>query len=550
MNPTSLRMLVLVPVLALAACGSRTIGETDFDTALARRLTHAPAWADDAVAWRATRIAYARNGGELLWLGSARPTSQARALADTLAAAGDEALDPAHYDVRATLALQPRYGIWPLRRYDAHAAAEVDVRVTYAAARYVRDLAFGAVPRSALGGAWRAGADERAAAATGRLLQDAATSNATRVLARAAPRHAQYARLRAALGHLRAVASRGDWLRVPEAMKVKPGESNPGIAQLRARLVADGALHAESSGDTLDDALQEALRPVQRRYGLDDDGVPGKATLAALNVPVSERIRAIELAMERWRWLPRTLGERHVLVNIPAFELMARESGRTTLAMRVVTGRPATPTPTFSDTMETVVFSPFWHVPPSILANEVKPGLREDPDYLARKNMELVRNGMSVDPSSVDLEDPTLRVRQRPGAGNALGQVKFLFPNGFDVYLHDTPQDSLFARTARSFSHGCIRVEQPQALAEWVLAGQSPWTMDAIVSAMQSGSERHVRLADSIPVHIVYQTVWVDDDGTLRFLNDVYSHDTRQIALLPHPETTLTGNVALAEAAP
>jgi L,D-transpeptidase YcbB len=315
--------------------------------------------------------------------------------------------------------------------------------------------------------------------------------------------------------------------------------------------VADGALPAAAAtGDTLDETLQDALRPVQRRFGLEEDGVPGKATLAALNVPVSDRIREIELAMERWRWLPRKLGERHVLVNIPTFELMARERGRTTLAMRVVTGRPHTPTPTFSDTMETVVFSPYWHVPPSILANEVKPALAADPGYLERKNMELVRNGERVDPWSVDLSDPALRVRQRPGPGNALGQVKFLFPNGFDVYLHDTPEDSLFARSARSFSHGCVRVDQPQALAEWVLHGQEPWTTDAIASAMSSGNERHVKLAEPVPVHIVYQTAWVDDDGTLRFAKDVYDHDARHLALLAPSRAAPLGNVALAEAAP
>ncbi|HET7845527.1 MAG TPA: L,D-transpeptidase family protein [Xanthomonadales bacterium] len=546
------RLFLIGAVVALAGCGSRSVGEIDHEAALAQRLSQPPAWAGDAVAWRATRIAYARNDGDLLWLGSAHPTRNAELLAATLASARDEALDPSRYDVRDALALAPEHGVWPLRRYDVRAAAEADVRITYAAARYVHDLAYGTAPRDALGNGWVAARADNAAASTARLVQAASRGDTQRLLRQAAPRHPQYARLREALAHLRAVEANGGWLAVPEALKVKAGETDPGIEQVRARLVADGDLPAGSAGTMLDDTLQEALRRVQHRHGLAEDGVPGKSTLAALNVPVSDRIREIELAMERWRWLPRKLGERHVLVNIPAFELMAREHGRTALAMRVVTGRPYTPTPTFSDTMETVVFSPFWHVPPSIMANEVKPALREDPAYLAKKNMELVRNGEAVDPWSVDLEDPALRVRQRPGAGNALGQVKFLFPNRFDVYLHDTPQDSLFARSGlRSFSHGCIRVEQPQALAEWVLAGQEPWTTDAIAGAMQSGNERHVRLARKIPVHIVYQTAWVEDDGTLRFLPDVYSHDARQVALVPQLASPVAaGDVAIAEAAP
>ena len=546
-----IRLPCLGVLLALAGCGAHPVGEIADDAAIAQQLAQAPAWASDAMAWRATRLAYARNDGERLWLGAAHPTRQAEALTATLAAAADDALDPSRYDVSAALATVPAHGVWPLRRYDVRAAAEADVRITYAAVRYVHDLAYGVVPRGALGRDWLAASNDNAAAATARVVQAAARGDAARVLHKAAPRHAQYARLRVALAHLRAVDAAGGWLPVPETLKVKAGESDAGIASVRARLVADGELPQASTGTTLDEPLQEALKRVQRRHGLTDDGVPGSATLAALNVPAADRVREVELAMERWRWLPRDLGDRHVLVNIPAFELMGRDHGRTTLAMRVVTGQRSTPTPTFSDTMETVVFSPFWHVPPSILANEVRPALQKDPGYLAGKNMELVRNGETVDPWSVDLDDKSLRVRQRPGAGNALGQVKFLFPNRFDVYLHDTPSRSLFARNARALSHGCVRVAEPQALAEWVLAGQAPWTTDAIVTAMGAGNERHVALENDIPVHIVYQTAWVDDDGSLRFLPDVYSRDATQLALLPQPALSdPTGNVAIAQVAP
>lgn len=547
----SIRSLLLGTTLALAACGSRPVDEADFERALSQRLSSQPEWASDATVWRATRIAYARNGGELLWLGNAHPTRAGETLASVVASAADDALDPARYDVRAPLALQPAGVTWPFKRYEPRAAADADVRLTYAAASYAHDLAYGVVPRDALGKDWVAASDSRAAASVGRLVQAAARGDTEKLLRGAAPRHAQYARLRAALANLRAVDLHGGWLPVPLELRVKPGKADPAIEQLRARLVADGDLPAAAaSGTTLDEPLQEAVKHVQRRYGLTADGVPGKSTLAALNVAASDRVREVELAMERWRWLPRKLGERHVLVNIPTFELMGRDHGKTELSMRVVTGKPNTPTPTFSDTMETVVFSPYWHVPPSILANEVRPKLRSDPDYIARQNMELVRNGEAVDPYSVDPDDPALRVRQRPGAGNALGQVKFLFPNRFDVYLHDTPADALFARDARAFSHGCVRLEQPQALAEWMLGAQAPWTTDSIVAAMQSGNERHVALAQKVPVHIVYQTAWVDDDGTLRFVPDVYARDARQLALLDPPTNEMTSNLAVAELAP
>jgi murein L,D-transpeptidase YcbB/YkuD len=184
--------------------------------------------------------------------------------------------------------------------------------------------------------------------------------------------------------------------------------------------------------------------------------------------------------------------------------------------------------------MQTLVFSPYWNVPASILKDEVIPELDKDPDYLARKNMEVVRAGVPVDEGE-DLsfeDDPTLRVRQKPGAGNALGHVKFLFPNEFDVYLHDTPLDTLFVRRARGFSHGCVRIEKPFELAQWVLKDRPEWTPEKIDAAMNSGTERHVALKRKVPVYILYRTVWVDDDGSVRFANDLYGHDKRQLRLL------------------
>jgi murein L,D-transpeptidase YcbB/YkuD len=222
-----------------------------------------------------------------------------------------------------------------------------------------------------------------------------------------------------------------------------------------------------------------------------------------------------------------------LIVNIPSFHLVAREQGRTVLDMKVVVGKPGTETPVFSDEMETVVFSPYWNIPDTIAIGETAPAAIRDPAYLARNNIEVlsVSGGRTrlVDPATIDWSDPGqlegLAFRQRPGASNALGHVKFLFPNRFNVYLHDTPADGLFSRATRAYSHGCVRVERPEELAQYVLRGHHEWDAARIKRAMYSGQETHVKLKEKIPVHLVYFTVWVDDSGGVHFLPDPYRYD-------------------------
>ena len=244
----------------------------------------------------------------------------------------------------------------------------------------------------------------------------------------------------------------------------------------------------------------------------------------------------LALNLERWRWMPDDLGDRHVMVNIPSFHLEARENGQSVLDMRVVVGTPDNKTPIFSAMMATTVFSPYWNVPDSIVEGETAPAAARDPEFLERNNIEILRLSKSgakpVDPATVDWDDPVelkaLAFRQKPGAKNALGHVKFLFPNPYDVYLHDTPADALFARAGRAFSHGCVRVEQPEALANWVLKDSPEWNETRIVEAMHAGDEQHVKLERAIPVHIVYFTAWADDAGTIRLDPDVYGYDAMQ----------------------
>jgi murein L,D-transpeptidase YcbB/YkuD len=241
----------------------------------------------------------------------------------------------------------------------------------------------------------------------------------------------------------------------------------------------------------------------------------------------------IRINMERWRWMPRDLGDRYILVNVPAYQMQVIEGDKPALAMRVVVGDPKHTTPLFSDEMTTVVFSPNWNVPESIIRKEMLPKLVNDPDYLERQDIQVVgTSGEVVDTTAVDWEDDSavngLHFRQEPGPKNALGLVKFLFPNQFDVYLHDTPSHSLFNKERRALSHGCIRLENPVALAQYLLRDRPEWTAERISTAMNAGQEQGVPLKEKLPVHIAYFTAWVNADGTVTYTDDPYKLDERQ----------------------
>jgi len=251
---------------------------------------------------------------------------------------------------------------------------------------------------------------------------------------------------------------------------------------------------------------------------------------------MAEHASQIAINLERWRWMPDELGERYIIVNIPSFQLEAHQGEHNVLPMKVIVGTRDNKTPVFSDMMTTTVFSPYWNVPDSIVEGETAPAAARDPGFLQRNNIEILRVTKSgatpVDPSTVKWDDPeelkALAFRQKPGATNALGHVKFLFPNPYNVYLHDTPADALFARPGRAFSHGCVRVEKPEDLAKWLLLDAPEWTNEKIVEAMHAGDEQHVKLKQEIPVHIVYFTAWADDAGVVGLYPDVYGYDAAQ----------------------
>jgi murein L,D-transpeptidase YcbB/YkuD len=246
-------------------------------------------------------------------------------------------------------------------------------------------------------------------------------------------------------------------------------------------------------------------------------------------------IDQIRMNLQRWRWMPRDLGDRYVFVNVPAYQMQVMEGNHAVLAMRVVVGDPTHTTPLFSDEMTTIVFSPNWNVPESIIRKEMLPRLVKDPGYLERQDIQVVgTSGEVIDTEGVDWGDESsvtgLRFRQEPGPKNALGLVKFQFPNPFDVYLHDTPQDALFNKPHRALSHGCIRLENPVGLAQYVMRDKPEWTTEKISAAMNAGHEQAVALKEHLPVHIAYFTVWVNPDGSLTYTDDPYNLDTKQKA--------------------
>lgn len=307
----------------------------------------------------------------------------------------------------------------------------------------------------------------------------------------------------------------------------KATRAAPDFATTLTAAVADGELLK---------TWLDKVRPVHPEYAALQHTLAGINEKQRAQGTPDPRAGQIALNLERWRWLPDDLGSRHLLVNVPAFYMAARENGKPVLEMKVIVGKPENATPIFSDEMETVVFSPYWNVPDSIAEGETAPAAARDPNFLRRQNIEILRrkggSTEAVDPSSVDWDDPEaikeLAFRQKPGAGNALGHVKFLFPNSFDVYLHDTPADALFFRNGRALSHGCVRLEMPEDLAKYLLRDKPDWTGEKIKAAMHAGEEKHVALKEHVPVHIVYFTAWPKGDGDVQLFDDIYGFDSKQ----------------------
>lgn len=328
--------------------------------------------------------------------------------------------------------------------------------------------------------------------------------------------NAQYAALKNSLAAYYNAAKNGGWTKIINTAGLQKGTQSQAVVQLKKRLAASGDYVTTDTSNIYSDSLMMAVRTLQERYGLHPTGIINDTLVAQLNVPAEQRVQQILVNMNRALWLAPQTDSSRIMINIPAQQLVVYSDSGKVMTMPVIVGKEGTGTMAFNDEITTVVFNPYWNIPESIVKNEIMPKMKNDPGYLKKNNMEIVSQNDSIP-----------QIRQLPGKDNALGRVKFLFPNSFDIYLHDTPNKALFAQQNRALSHGCIRVAKPDSLALYVLRGQDNWTLDKINAAMNAGKEQSVGVKTPVPVSISYYTAWADPAGKIHFSQDIYGYDQR-----------------------
>jgi len=469
---------------------------------------------------------YARHGFERIWTNPAAREDLLRAIRESAA----DGLDPEDYLLstleRARAAAEAQGASFEAR-------VDYDLLLSEASIRLFYHLIFGKVDPRDFDANWnftrKIDLEDPAV-----FLQQSIDSGELYARIEAAkPQNDLYRRLKAELARQRKLAAGAEPAPIPAGATLRPGATDARVAALRARLAASGDLaQGEPATPTsFDPALEAALKAFQQRHGLEPDAAVGPATLAALNQTASDRIRKLRVNLERGRWLLHDLDPTFVVVNVAGYEVYFVRNHELVFSARAQVGKPYRATPIFRATMTYLVFNPTWTVPPSILANDILPAQRRDRSTLARKGLEVIdHSGRPVPASSIDWANATPRnfrylLRQPPGPQNALGRVKFMFPNEHAVYLHDTPSKSLFAKSERAFSSGCIRIENPLELATLLLEGQEGWNRAEIDRVVEKGVTRSVTLAQPVPVLLTYWTAWVDRSGTLQLRADVYGRD-------------------------
>jgi L,D-transpeptidase YcbB len=536
---------------SLADVGKPDLSSDDLRQALARQLRAAPKGAKEgpgaskaAFPTRGTlQDFYADNAYHLAWFedtGRSRPS--VKIFLEALRRAGDHGLDPEDYYLSGLQGRQERIGEAPLDESAASSLADFDLLMTSAFFRYASDLSTGRVHPDEIRNDWRTNPpDLDVLTMLGRALR---TNKLPELLESLPPPHAGYGRLREGLRELREIKAAGGWPVIPAGPELKPGSRGERVSLLRQRLAErrgkEGvSLPVSAAGDRFDASLSETLRRFQERHGIEPDGKLNSPTLAALNVPVDQRIRQVELNLERWRWIPRQLGDPHVLVNLAGFRLDLVRKGNSVWRTRIVVGKAFSPTPVFSDRIVAIVANPPWNVPEGIAVHEYLGELQKDPRALEREGIRLLKgsgeDAVEIDPASVDWqsidekEEFPYRLRQDPGPDNALGRLKFQLTNDFQIYLHDTPAKSLFDQSDRDLSHGCIRVEKPLELAQQILDDSS---RPLLSQALQKTEERDLPVNPPVSIHILYLTAWAGEEGLLYFGQDIYDLDGPQAAAI------------------
>lgn len=459
---------------------------------------------------------------------------------DLLSNAASEGLNPQNYDAGKLKEMLPT--ALQLPPVAVRKQAMFDTAVSLSLLRYLHDLHYGRVSPQGIN--YNLKLREKKLIDLPAMIIASRNQGEIAALSMAVePKLNQYQKLKLALAHYRELAARTTPIQLDVTRSVRIGEAHPQLEALQRFLIQTGQLPEKAESPSAaapriyDKKLSEGVKRFQARHGLAPDGVLGKSTAAVLNVPLTERVTQIELALERLRWLPDMGSGPYILVNIPAFQMWVYDdiskNAPPSLNMRVVVGQAIkTQTPVLMAEMTFIDFMPYWNVPYSITKNEIIPKLIENPGYLYSENLEIVPafSGQAKPvPLTLDslsqLKQGLLKIRQRPGKKNPLGRVKFMFPNKEDVYLHDTPSKSLFNRSTRDFSHGCVRIEKPLELAEFVLQDQPEWTKENIQLAMQAPKMQRVMLKKSVPILFFYTTAFVDQDGEVAFYRDIYGHD-------------------------
>jgi murein L,D-transpeptidase YcbB/YkuD len=487
---------------------------------------------------------------EPIWLNRADSEALITQTLDLLSNASRDGLNPLNYDADKLKAMLPE--ALQLPPVAVRKLAAFDTAVSLSLLRYLHDLHYGRVSPHGINFNLKL-REKKLIDLPALIIAGRSEGRIAQLPAAVEPKLDQYQKLKSALAHYRELAARTAPIKLELARSLRIGDTHPQLDELRQFLIQTGELPENPdpvktpSAPLYDKELSEGVKRFQARHGLAADGILGKGTAATLNVPLTARATQIELAMERLRWLPDIGSGPYILVNIPAFQMWVSDdlskSAPSPLSMRVVVGKAMkTQTPVLMAEMQFIDFMPYWNVPYSITKNEIIPKLIENPAYLNSENMEIVTafsDQAKPVPLNIEslllLKQGLLKIRQRPGKKNPLGKVKFMFPNKEDVYLHDTPSKSLFNRSARDFSHGCVRVEKPLELAEFALRNQPEWTRENIQLAMQAPKMKRIRLKKSIPILFFYTTTFVDENGEVAFYRDLYGHDTVLMEALKNP---------------
>lgn len=479
-----------------------------------------------------TGVYYRANEYQRSWLKKGRPNKMYKAFVDEVRGSARYGFNPADYDVNALEKAVD--SLYDTRKRTSADISELDIRITATFFLFTTHLIEGRVRYpGAKDFVWERGMPLENDIAL--LMAMDSGSDLRKKLDDLHPKDAQYERLQDALQRYRQLAEADTLPWIPQPLNVEPGDRHEAIAIVRRKLrAADYKLPKAEDETVFDPGLAEAIKDFQERHGLDPEGKFDRETVRFLNIPFEAKANLIAVNLERLRWHPRVAGKGdEIVVNVPEYMLRVYRNGNEKMRMRVVLGAQYTPTPVFADTLKYIVFNPTWAVPQSIFAEEFLPRLREDPSHYDPERFSFFKNNEPIDPleedwNDKDLDSTAYRVVENPGEKNSLGKVKFIMPNDHSIYLHDTPADQLFTREDRALSHGCIRLEKPEELANYLLPGNE-WSRKKIEGLMESPEPVHVDLPEPVPVYIVYRTAWVEDRNVVHFREDIYGHDERHL---------------------